>query len=285
MIKPDSISGLKSVLKEYSIKPYKAWGQNFLADRNVLRNIAEKAGLSGQEYAVEIGPGLGALTVHLLPRCKGLLAVDVDARFEEPLKAVIGERPDFRLLIRDVLSVDLEAELAAAFSLPEAPSFSVCANIPYHITSPIIFKLLEQCPRLRTATLLMQKEVGERILARPGTKSYGLLTIMTQWYAEAVLLMKVSRNCFVPKPEVDSVIVRFHPRAAKLPCRNEDLFKRLVRVSFQLRRKTLSNICVKVFGENKRDLEAQLVNLGIDPQRRPETLTISEFILIADELG
>lgn len=284
MINPDSISGLRSLLKEYNIKPVKALGQNFLTDRNVLRNIAEKADLSVQEYVVEIGPGLGALTQQLTPRCKGLLAIDADARLEEPLKALIGGQPGVRLLIKDVLSVDLEAELAAAFSLPEPPSFSVCANIPYHITSPIIFKLLEQCPHLRTATLMMQKEVGERILAQPGTKSYGLLTVMTRWYAEAVLLMKVSKNCFTPKPEVDSAVLQFRPRPGKYPCQNEDLFKHLVRTSFQMRRKTMSNICVKVFMGNKNDLETRLVNLGIDPQRRPETLTVSEFILIADHL-
>lgn len=281
----DSISRLQAVLKAYGLKPRKSFGQNFLIDRNILVRIGEKADLRPDEYVVEIGPGLGALTQHILPRCKGVLAIDVDHALREPLLEIMAGFQHFRLLNQDVLTVDLEPELQKTFSLPQLESFAVCANIPYRITSPIIFQLLERCPHLRTATLMIQKEVAERILAKPGTKAYGVLTVMVAWYAEVQRLLAVSKNCFYPRPEVDSVVLQFNPRKQKIPCKDEQVFKHLVRSAFQMRRKTMLNICCMVFNLHKEEVKRLLLTLDITPEQRPETLSLTDFIRVADRLG
>lgn len=281
----ESIKTVQKLMKEYKLFPRKKWGQNFLVDGNILNKIADSCDIKKNEYVVEIGPGLGALTSQLARRCRGVLAIEIDSGLREPLQAIINDYSNVRLLFADVLEVDIEAELKKAFELEDLPGYKVCANIPYNITTPIIFHLLENCRGLSAATLMMQKEVAGRILARPGNKEYGLLTLTTSYYSQAELIMKVSHNCFYPRPEVDSAVLRLTPLPEKrVQVKDEKIFKDFTRAAFQKRRKTILNICNSFFKLEKPAIEEQLRILGISPASRPENLSIQDFASIADTL-
>lgn len=273
-----SPSGARAILEQYGLHPKKRLGQNFLVDHNVLTKIAEACAIRPEQYVVEIGPGLGGLTQELARRSRGVLAIEVDKTLEPVLQGLTAEHPNIRLLFRDVLEADIEAELSKAFDLSGAPEYQVCANIPYNITSPIIFRLLEKCPAMQAATLMMQKEVGARLLARPGSKDYGRLTITTAYHAEVKAVMSVSRNCFFPRPEVDSIVVRIVPHRRKLvDVEREDIFDRFIRAAFQKRRKTMLNISSEFFGQDKEHSETILRQIGLAPQLRPENLSLEDF--------
>lgn len=273
-----SPSVLRSLMQQYEIYPKKRWGQNFLIDGNILENIALSSGANPDLYTVEIGPGLGALTQLLAKKSRGVLAIDIDKSLERPLQQVLAPYHNVQLHFADVLDVDLEAELVQRFDLAQVPEYVVCANIPYNITSPIIFQLLENCPHMQKATLMMQKEVAERIIAQPGSKDYGLLTLMTHYYADTRWLMKVSRNCFYPRPEVDSAVIQFTPLPQpRLHVQNEEVFKAFLRSAFQMRRKTILNSSSLFFQVNKTQAQQQLETIGIKPNQRPEELSLEQL--------
>ncbi len=275
---PATLSDVRTVMKKYGLFAHKRWGQNFLIDKNILRKITDAADVEPNQYLVEIGPGLGGLTRELASRSRGVLAIEIDRHLQKPLEEMLADLPQVRLLFRDVLEVNLEAELKQVFDLTSIDSFGVCANIPYNITSPIIFKLLEECPSLKSAILMMQKEVAERILARPGGKNYGVLTLTTTYHAQVEFIMDVSRNCFYPKPEVDSRVIRITPHKTKpVQVDDEKAFKRFIRAAFQKRRKTMLNICTDYFAQDKKTCEELLVGQNISPKLRPETLGLAEF--------
>lgn len=278
-------SRARELMERHQLFPRKKWGQNFLLDGNILGKIVSACDLDDQDYVVEIGPGLGALTEQLAPKCQGLLAIEIDEDFAPVLNEVLSPYPRVRFLFADVLQVDVEQELCRAFDLSQVPSFKVCANIPYNITSPILFQLLEECPRLEKAVLMMQKEVGDRIMARPGGKDYGLLTLTTAYYATVEQITKVSQNCFFPRPEVDSSVLRFSPRREKVQVVNEVLFKGLLRAAFQKRRKTMLNICSGFFHIDKQEVRVILEEKGISPASRPENLTLEDFAELANHFA
>ncbi|MGI5921695.1 MAG: 16S rRNA (adenine(1518)-N(6)/adenine(1519)-N(6))-dimethyltransferase RsmA [Syntrophomonadaceae bacterium] len=279
-----TLSGVKYLMARYQLYPKKRLGQNFLIDRNILTKIADSCELNPQQdLVVEIGPGMGALTAELAIRSRGVLAIDVDSSLETLLNESLSEHKNTRFLFADILKIDLEQELKNSFHMQEIEAYKVCANIPYNITTPIIFKLLETCSHLQSAVLMMQKEVAARLLALPGSKDYGLLTIMAAYYSRVEHIMNVSRNCFYPRPEVDSTVVRIIPcEQRRVTVKNETIFKNLIRASFQRRRKTILNIFSDFFGVEKNDMAKQLQHLGISHQKRPENLTIEEFACIAN---
>jgi 16S rRNA (adenine1518-N6/adenine1519-N6)-dimethyltransferase len=272
-------------MQRHNVYPRKKWGQNFLVDGNILNKIAKSCGSSPDCYVIEIGPGMGALTAKLAQNSRGVLAIDIDRDLKAVLEEELAGRNNVRLLFADVLEVDLEMELSRAFDLTQPQPYLVCANIPYNITTPIIFKLLENCPHMQSATLMMQKEVAQRIMARPGSKDYGLLTLMTSYYANSELLMHVSRNCFFPRPEVESAVLRITPRHQKIELKDKGAFKALLRTSFQKRRKTILNICTDFSGQEKSLIYDWLAQWGISPLARPEDLTLEEFALLANNLS
>ncbi len=271
-------------MKSIDFKPRKSLGQNFLIDQNILKKIAEEASLSANEPVLEIGPGMGTLTQHLLSKCLGVLAIDIDKRLKDTLEEIFADRDNFHLLIEDILTVDIEKTMDSVFTEP-IETFSVCANIPYHITSPIIFKLLEECPHLRVATLMMQKEVATRILAKPNSKEYGLLTVMINLYADVKFLFNVSMNCFFPRPQVDSAVIQIIPRQQSLKCKDHETLKNFLKFAFQRRRKTILNICSDYFNKDKAEVGKILDNVDIIGQRRPETFSIYEFIHLIDQFS
>jgi 16S rRNA (adenine1518-N6/adenine1519-N6)-dimethyltransferase len=277
-----SKTAIKEILKRYQKHPRKKWGQNFLADKNILHKIIDLTGLNEKDYVIEIGPGIGVLSREIALRCKGVLAIEIDPSMQEVLSETMADFDNFSLTIADVLKVRSEQELYRAFKLNQAEPYKVCANIPYNITTPIIFKLLEESPHLEYAVLMMQKEVAARIKAAPGSKDYGLLTVMIQYYAEVEYLTDISRNCFFPIPEVDSALIKITPHTCRRQLVNEEGFKSLVRRAFQMRRKTVLNICSAEFAEEKETVRRYLESMGIDSNRRPETLTLEDFVSLAE---
>jgi 16S rRNA (adenine1518-N6/adenine1519-N6)-dimethyltransferase len=281
-----SPTGVKEIMRRYDLRAKKSWGQNFLIDRNVLARIADSCTITSDQYLVEIGPGLGGLTQELALRCRGVLAIEKDTGMESTLRDLVSEYANVSLLFKDVLKVDIETALMQAFDLQEIPNYQVCANIPYSITTPILFQLLEKCPHMQAATLMMQKEVGERLLAQPGGKEYGRLTITAAYYADLQPVFNVSHHCFYPQPEVDSAVLRIIPqRPRRVLLHREDIFKNFLRYAFQKRRKTLLNISSGFFKLEKIDAESQLKKLGLAANLRPENLSIDDFVRLVNALA
>jgi 16S rRNA (adenine1518-N6/adenine1519-N6)-dimethyltransferase len=281
-----SLSKIQNYINKYHIYPKKRWGQNFLFDKNTIKKIIKTSGIEKDDLIVEIGTGYGSLTKELADTGKGVFSIEIDQDLKEVLKEELEEYDNIRILFADVLKISLEEELKRAFKYDKVPSYKVCANIPYNVTTPIIFYLLENCINMDSATLMMQKEVANRILALPGSKDYGLLTLMIAYHGEARFLMNVSPNCFYPKPEVESTLIQIKPYKEKRVITKDDkVFKGFLRAAFQKRRKTILNISSGYFKINKQEAKNKIESVNISPFKRPENLTIEEFALIVDTLS
>lgn len=253
------------------MRPKKHLGQNFLYDPSILGKIVQVANLSPEDTVVEIGPGPGRLTKILAVAAKKVIAIEVDRRLYERLKEELGEYKNIELIRGDALKYPYE-------SLSE---FKVVANIPYYITTPIIFRFIESGKNLKSMTLTVQKEVAKRIVAVPDTKDYGVLSIMVQYYAVPSLEFIIPAGAFRPVPKVDSAALHIKVRKSPLVnVRDEKLFFRIVKTAFTQRRKTLANALKSV----SEDIKVKITLAGIDPQRRPGTLSIEELARLADVL-
>lgn len=247
-----------------NLRPKKSLGQHFLRDHNILRKIALSAGMQKGDRVIEIGPGEGALTEYLLSVCEDVLAVEVDARAVELLKLKF---PALQVRHADFLSVELTDLLRE-----DSPNV-IIGNIPYNITSPILFKVMDAGPLFRHAVFLMQKEVAERLVAGPGTKAYGILSVQAQLLGEVEYLFDVSRHVFFPKPKVESGVITFTPRSTPLEVPPDQL-KAVVRTAFNQRRKKLSNSLKSLIAEHKPD------GVGYNLDLRPDQLPPQEFITL-----
>lgn len=253
------------------ITPRKSLGQHFLRDENVARKIVHELHLTADDVVVEIGPGTGALTKHLTKAARHVVGIEVDRRAAEMLRETFSNAID--IIERDVLQVDLVA-LATTYR----QALRIVGNIPYNITSAILFWLFEHRSAVQDATLMMQLEVAQRLTAQPNSKAYGILSVATQFHTQPELLFKVSRNSFYPKPEVDSAVVRLDFRK-ELPSCSVPLFTAVVRATFGKRRKTLRN-GLRYMGLTEEQLRA----LPFDLRRRPEELSLDEFIELTSQL-
>ena len=258
-------------LKHFMLKPKKSLGQNFLRDENILRKIAGSLHLQKADVVMEIGAGHGALTKYLIREAGVVLAVEFDERAIPALRELFGDQ--ISIIQNDILKVDL-----SAYARLYGTKLRVVGNIPYYLTSDILFFLFENQNAVIDATLMMQLEVAQRLSAGPKTKEYGVLSIFTQLNTECKQLFKVSRNVFFPKPQVDSAVVHLRMRHAQ-PDFDVNLFRSIVRSTFGKRRKTLRN------GLKYLDFsESILKKLNFDLDRRPEDLSVQEFILLTKEL-
>lgn len=276
----------KAILEKHGFSFKKSLGQNFLIDTNILKRIVDHAELTEDSAAIEIGPGIGALTEQLARRSKKVVAFEIDQRLLPILEETLAPYPNTKIIHEDVLKADVKGVLEK--DLGEIKDLMVVANLPYYVTTPIIMKLLEEKLPIRGIVCMLQKEVADRIAAKPGTKDYGSLSIAIQYYTEAETVMIVPKTVFVPQPNVDSAVIRLTKRKEPaVSLRDEGFFFQLIRISFAQRRKTLLNNLTNGLPEGKQKKEEILSALAlaeIDPGRRGETLSIEEFARLSDYL-
>jgi 16S rRNA (adenine1518-N6/adenine1519-N6)-dimethyltransferase len=248
----------------------KSLGQHFLSDPRILGRIADALAIEAGETVVEIGPGRGGLTAQLLQRAARVVAVEVDRKLAELLRQRYREEPRFEIVEADVLSVSL-GEIAGT------RDFLVAGNVPYYITTPIIFQALEP-PRAKRSLFLVQKEVADRMAAPPGSKTYGALSVNVQALARVETLFRVPPGAFQPPPRVDSAVVRLVPRDdPDVQPDEESRFKTLVQQSFAMRRKQMRRVVRTLFGIGPDEADALLGSARIEPEVRPETLSAADF--------
>ena len=280
MIDVTDIHVMKPLLAEHGFHFSKAKGQNFLTARWVPESIAEDAGVDRSCGVLEVGPGIGPLTQQLALRAGKVCAVELDRRLEPLLRKTVGEFGNLEILWDDVLKLDVKALVAEKF---EGLRPMACANLPYYITSPILTALLEaEC--FDSVTVMVQKEVAQRICAQPGSADYSAFTVFCQYYAEPQILFDVPAGCFLPQPKVTSAVVHLKIRK-ELPwdIRDKDIFFRTVRASFAMRRKKLSNGLASGFSQLGKAGAAEVIaDCGFDENVRGETLGIPEFARLAN---
>lgn len=264
------------LVKKYNFKFTKSLGQNFLVDQSVPRDIVDGADVGPEDLVIEIGPGVGTLTAQLLKIAKRVVAIELDDTLIPILTEELGEYPNFSLIHNDALKVNFDEVIG------DEQSVKLVANLPYYVTTPIIVKLLKEKHKFKSLTIMIQKEVAERMNAEPGNKDYGALTLLVQYYCNTKIVRKVPPACFIPRPKVDSIVIRLDKLdEPKVKVDNEKLFFDIIRNSFNMRRKTLWN-GVKNIGSSKEKLEAAFEKAGIDPKRRGETLSIQEFATLSN---
>ena len=277
------IQVMKPLLAEHGFHFSKAKGQNFLIARWVPESIAEDAGVDETAGVLEIGPGIGPLTQQLCLRAGKVCAVEVDNRLKPILDMTVGEFSNLEILWNDVLKLDIPALVREKFSglRPMA-----CANLPYYITSPILTALLE-AESFESVTVMVQKEVAQRIAAKAGTPDYSAFSVFCQYYAQPELLFDVPAHCFMPQPKVTSAVIQLRVRTEKpWQIDDQDIFFRTVRASFAMRRKTLQNGLASGFPQlGKAGAGEVIAACGLSPTVRGETLDIAAFAAISNEIA
>ncbi|MFG6150781.1 16S rRNA (adenine(1518)-N(6)/adenine(1519)-N(6))-dimethyltransferase RsmA [Halobacillus sp. B23F22_1] len=272
----------KEILETYGFAFKKSLGQNFLIDVNILKNIIDHAGIDQEAGAIEIGPGIGALTEQLAIHADRVVAFEIDQRLLPILEDTLADYDNVTVINKDILQADVNEVIAAQFN--EGQPIKVVANLPYYITTPILMKLLMGRLPVESITVMIQKEVAERMAASPNTKSYGSLSIAVQYYTEAEVSMNVPKTVFMPQPNVDSSVL--HLKMRKEPpvqVENEEFFFNVVQATFGQRRKTLMNNLARHFKDtmDKQEIRKLIEAAEIDPGRRGESLSIEEFAVLA----
>lgn len=275
----------QAIVNRYFVKAKKNLGQNFLVDQTAILGIVEAAGIKKDDQVIEIGPGIGSLTEQLLLAGAKVFAYEVDDSLPTILQNELPKKIDdqplasrFKILLKDVLKANFKEDIGDFFDFTKP--IKVVANLPYYITTPIIFALAESDLHFTSLTLMMQKEVAERLEAQPGSKDYGPLTISVQTEMKVKLALQVGRNSFMPRPKVDSSVVVLTPLKEKPAIEDRKHFIWVVKMCFSQRRKTLNNN-LKTLLPDKTKRDELITELGVEPRIRPEDLTIEQFIKIA----
>lgn len=260
----------------------KGLGQNFLIDGNVVRGISEGAKITKEDNVLEIGPGFGTLTEELLLNAKKVVAVELDERLNPVLSQTLGHFDNFVLVNADILKADLDKLVSEQFGNEE---FKVVANLPYYITTPIIELFLETNLNVKSLTFMVQKEVGDRIMANPGNKVYGSLTVFTRFYSNPSMIVKAPKSVFMPQPKVDSVVINLEMKD-ELPNVDKTKFFNLMRGGFTKRRKNILNSLTTdvSLGVSKDRLKEILEELDIPTTYRAEDLSLEDYINITNKL-
>lgn len=268
----------QELVRKYNFKFTKSLGQNFLVDDSVLRDIVEGAEVDKEDLVIEIGPGVGTLTAQLLNRAKRVVAIELDSELIPILQQELGDNPKFSLIHKDALKVDFNEIIG------DEKSVKLVANLPYYVTTPIIAKLLNDGYNFKSLTIMIQKEVAERIDSEPNCKEYGALSILVQYYCNTQIIRKVPPSSFIPRPKVDSIVIRLDKlEKPRVEVKDEKLFFDITRNAFNMRRKTLWN-ALKPVGLSKEALEKAFQNSGIDEKRRGETLSLEEFAHLSNSI-
>ncbi len=266
------------ILKKYGLRANKKLGQNFLINEEIINQIIEKADVNKNDTIIEIGPGLGSLTAKLLENANKVIAIELDSNMSNILKERFCLYDNFELIENDVLKVNLN-EIIEKYE-----SVKVVANLPYYITTPIIMKLLEERLKLKSITVMVQKEVGERFCAVPNSKEYGAITISINYYTKPEIIIDVPKENFEPMPEVDSCVIKLDVRnIPPVELKNEKDFFNLIKAGFSQRRKTINNSLASM-GISKEKIKNVLEKLGIDSKLRAENLTMEQFADISNNM-
>ncbi len=274
---------LKKLLREHSFYTKKRFGQNFLIDRNIVHKIVDFLDLNSNDSVLEIGPGVGTLTQEIAKRCKKVAAVEIDHDLIKLLEHTLDGCSNVEIVNGDILKTDLNSLIDKSF---DCDMIKVVGNLPYYITSPIIAHIFEIKKRVISAILMVQKEVAERLIASPGSKDYGSMSVFVQYHSNVEIIANVSKNVFMPAPEVSSSIVKLAPYQVQ-PCLvdDEELFFKIVHSAFYKRRKTLLNgLYNSSLNISKNEVLSVLEAAGIDPERRAETISINEFSSITNHM-
>lgn len=282
MQKIATVEGTKAVINKYPFAFQKKFGQNFLVDPHVLDKIIRSADITKEDCVIEIGPGIGSVTEALIENAGKVISIEIDSQLIPILTEQFGTCDHFKLIHKDVLKVDLKKLIEE-----ESPNrkVKVVANLPYYITTPIIMALLENELPIESITVMVQKEVADRLASKPGSKQYGAITVSVNYFSDTYLVANVPRNCFMPRPNVDSAVIQLKLYAEPPVKANntKQLFK-IIKAAFMLRRKTLLNTLAAHgdLGIDKERLKELLDESGIGAQTRGETLSIQDFAMLSD---
>ncbi len=271
-----------AILKKYKISADKSLGQNFLVSDEVVEGIVESANINKEDIIIEIGPGLGVLTNLLLEKSDDVIAVELDNRMVEIISDRFKEKTNLTVIHEDILKVDLK-ELLNNRKKSENSKVKVVANLPYYISTPIIMKLLEQNQIIDEIIVMVQKEVGDRLTAKTGTRVAGAITYAVEFYSDATAIINVPKESFVPSPKVESVVIKLKIKKQTQDINKEMLFK-VIKTAFSQRRKTLSNALVNGGIVEKNKLEEVLEKAGLEKNVRGENLTLEDFIKLCENI-
>ena len=282
----DILEETRFIMKKYNIKANKNLGQNFLINEEVVKNIVGCSNIEKEDLVIEIGPGLGTLTKYLLEKAGKVICIELDTKMLQILEDRFSLYNNFELINNDVLKVDLKNIIEKEKAEGKIKNVKIVANLPYYITTPIIMKLLEEELELESITVMIQKEVADRLIAVPGQKNTGAITYSVYYYASSEAIMEVPNSSFIPEPEVTSKVIKLNIRKEPIvtPKDKEKMFK-IIKYAFMQKRKTLLNSLTNngVF-ENKQKGTEILNSLGIKENVRPEELTLEQFKDISDNL-
>ncbi|MEW8974436.1 MAG: 16S rRNA (adenine(1518)-N(6)/adenine(1519)-N(6))-dimethyltransferase RsmA [Tissierellaceae bacterium] len=269
---------IRYIMDKYGFRFSKSLGQNFLIDGNIVRNIVKGADITKEDYVLEIGPGIGTLTEELALNAKKVVAVELDRSLLPVLDETLGKYDNIEIIHGDILKLDIEEIIREKL---DGRSIKVVANLPYYVTTPIIGKLLEDSLDIQAIVVMVQKEVADRMVAGPGTKSYGSLSVFVNFYSNPEILLIAPKTVFMPQPKIDSAVIKLNIRKELTDIDREKFFK-VVKAGFSKRRKTILN-CLSSYGFelDKDTIRQALEDVNIDPRERAENLLIEDFINIS----
>ena len=274
------MTSIRNELREYGFFPKKRLGQHFLVDRNILNKVIRTAEVGKEDVVMEVGPGFGEMTLALARLVKQVIAVEIDPKLVEVLKKRLADCPNVEVVKSDILKVDFKR-----LYKNEGHPIKVVANLPYQISTPLLFRFIEAKEAFSTLTLMLQREVAERMAAPSGGKEYGPLSIFVQLFLDVSIRFFIKPSAFFPPPKIESAVVHMvWKEKPRIEEKDEEWFKKVVKACFGYRRKTLLNALKHSELPLDESTGPKMENAGIDPQRRPETLTIEEFIRLADAL-
>lgn len=273
---------IKRIMESSGFTFSKALGQNFLINPSVCPKMAELCGADENTGVIEVGPGIGVLTNELCKVAKKVVAIELDERLPAILGKTLADHDNVKVISGDVMKIDLHKLIEDEF---QGMDVVVCANLPYYITSPVIMKLLEEKLPIKALTVMVQKEAADRLCAQMGTRECGAVTAAVRYYSEPKLLFKVSAGSFMPAPKVDSAVIRMDvDKKPALEIKDEKLFFRVVRGAFSQRRKTVANSLSSMLSIDKQTVNSAIVKAGVNPQARPEAMTLEEFAALSNAI-
>ena len=276
----------KELMKKYNIRLTKSLGQNFLIDNNIIKKIVDSAGISSSDLVIEVGAGIGNMTSEIASRAGKVIAIEIDRHLIGALTENLKSFDNVKIINNDILKLNIDKDILSLKNpVSESDEFvperiKVVANLPYYVTTPIIMKFLEEATDINMLVLMVQKEVADRMVAQPGGKDYGVLSVAVQYYAKPEKIFDVSPGCFVPPPDVHSTVVRLNINKEPLvKVNNKEMFFKTVKAAFGQRRKTLVNALSNsgYFNFDKEKIKLILHNLGISENLRGEALSITQF--------